>query len=196
MISQIGPLVQAGSALRNAPRLHLAGAMIGAAASGSFLCLAAALMYTALPDGRALGVAIAGMTLALAGAADLEVITVRGIGPSRQTPGNWTCTMGPRGASFGWGVDLGNGITTRLPYYGLIGVLIAAALAAHPWYSMLMLMTYGFARAIAVVSVLAAKVDDTAQVCTILDARSQFLRRSVGVLGVAVGLMIAATSLA
>jgi len=59
-----------------------------------------------------------------------------------------------------------------------------------------MLMTYGFARAIAVVSVLAAKVDDTAQVCTILDARSQFLRRSVGVLGVAVGLMIAATSLA
>lgn len=196
MISQIGPLVQAGSALRNAPQLHVMGAIIGSFASGSFLGFVGAVVFALFPEARAAATVSVGLMISLSSLADLELVGVAPIGTTRQTPGNWTCVLGPRGASFGWGVDLGNGLTTRLPYYALVGLLLAAVLAEHPWQSIMILMAYGVARSVAVLSVMWTRPNHTAEVCTLLDRRSHLLRHSVGFAGLLVGTTIIVSAIA
>ena len=70
---------------------------------------------------------------------DLGLLPVRSLTWVRQTPGDWTCSMGHYPGIFAWGFDLGLGVTTRIPYQTLLVVPLSAFLVGDmgdaPWRS-------------------------------------------------------------
>jgi hypothetical protein len=149
MIGQIGPLVQVGSGTKSAAA-HIAGGVAGGAVAGLILGVAGALASDVLPDisvGAAVMVGALGIWAALA---DLGVVRSMGL-RDRQTPQDWQCVLGRTGAAFGWGVDVGLGVTTRLPYLSLVTLFAIAALSGSILASTSILAAYGLGKTLGVV---------------------------------------------
>jgi len=150
MIGQITPLVQvAGRRIwLTAVVGHIAGATLSAAVLG--LVLGTVGLLCGL-DRWKLPLAVAGGAIFLACAVqdasgwwwELPSLT-------RQTPARLKLSFGPLWGAFAWGVDLGQGWTTRILFPGYYGLLLWIVLSAAPFQGMLVLGAYGLGRALPV----------------------------------------------
>jgi len=69
----------------------------------------------------------------------------------RQTPKWVLCYYGPAWGGFVWGLDLGQGWTTRVEFAGYYGLAAWAVLTASPCYGALVVGAFGLGRALPVV---------------------------------------------
>ena len=139
MVGQIGPLVQVGRK-KTALALHVLGGIAGGLAIGIVLGFLGVLLRAAIGDALdTVFVIVVPAALIYAALVDLGVLPVRSLTWVRQTPGDWTCSMGHYPGIFAWGFDLGLGVTTRIPYQTLLVVPArlrsSSATWARPWRS-------------------------------------------------------------
>ncbi|MEP6909305.1 MAG: hypothetical protein ABI896_02595 [Actinomycetota bacterium] len=181
MVAQIGPLVQVGRE-KTALAFHVLGGLTGGATIGVVLGFAGLLLRAAIGS-RLDTVFVVGITAALlyAASVDLGVLRVRPITSERQTPGSWPCSLGHYPGIFGWGFDLGLGITTRIPYQSLLVLPLAACLSGDLATAVAVMAIYGTARALAVVAAVSASGEDYAATCDAIQSRVLPLKRLVGV---------------
>src|ERR1041384_8464358 len=131
MVGQIGPLVEVGRR-RRAVALPRRGGATGGALIGLVLGFAGLLLRAALGDTLDAVFAVAvPAALAYAASVDLGLLPIRQLTWERQTPGSWPCSLGHYPGIFAWGLDLGLGLTTRLPYPSLLVLPLAALLTGH-----------------------------------------------------------------
>lgn len=193
MIAQIGPLVQAGALVRNPRMLHIAGGVLGGATSGVVLATVGLLIGSVLPVAPNAVVPVLGAALLALSLIDLKLVRVHVPRPSRQTPGSWSCRLGPSGAVFAWGFDLGTSVTTALPYVTLLILPASALLGAGLGPSIVTLSMFGAARAAAVGLAISSDAD-TADVCTRL-AAARWPSQLVGITGAIVGIAFLTSSI-
>ena len=119
------PLGRSGHTLQIGLAMHIAGGATGGLLSGAILGLVAASLGSLLGATRLLDASLimSPVVLIVLGASDLELWDGRLLTGSRQTPGYWSCSFGPAWGLFAWGLDLGNGMTTRIPHQVLLGVV-------------------------------------------------------------------------
>jgi hypothetical protein len=177
MIAQIGPLVQAGG---KTGRLLVAHA-IGGALGGTLLGVTAGIAAVGaqhLGDER-LSVAALSAVLLLVGLADLQLIRIA-LPLTRQTPRGWTCSFGVAPGVFAWGVDLGLGLTTRLPALSFLALPLSAIAVGSFSLAVLILAIYGFARATIVTAAVALSRDRWVVVSATLAVHATLARRATG----------------
>lgn len=170
MIGQIGPSVRAGNI--TSLILNAVGSVAGGVCSGVVLCLiglvAIGLAGTASPRERAI---LVSAVLGAGALVDMGIHSRPRLGPSRQTPVGWACSLGREGAALAWGFDLGLAVTTRLPFFSLVGVCAFAVLSGSTLLSVLALGAYGAGRAASTVAVVVSSADHGAS-CTLLGSRA------------------------
>jgi hypothetical protein len=180
MVGQIGPLVQVGRR-RTALALHLLGGAIGGALIGLVLGFLGLLLRAALGDALDTVFAVAvPAALAYAASVDLGLLRVRQLTWERQTPGSWPCSLGHNPGIFAWGVDLGLGLTTRIPYQSLLVLPLAALLSGNLVAAVAITTVYGASRALAVVLAVSAGGDDFPATCNVIQKRLFSLKSLVG----------------
>lgn len=190
MVAQIGPLVQVGRK-KTALAFHVLGGLAGGATIGVVLGFAGLLLRAAL--GGTLDtvfVIVVPAALIYAASVDLGVLRVRPITWERQTPSSWPCSMGNYPGIFGWGFDLGLGITTRIPYQSLLVIPLAAFLSGNLGAAVAICAVYGVFRAIAVVTAVATAGDDFAAACDAIQSRVLPLKRVVGATALVIAALI------
>ena len=181
MVGQIGPLVQVGMR-RTALALHVLGGVAGGAAIGVLLGFAGLLLRAALGDTLDTVFLVAvPAALVYAASVDLGLLRVPQITSERQTPSSWPCSLGHYPGIFAWGLDLGLGISTRIPYQSLLVVPLAALLVGDLGKAVAITAAYGAARALAVVVAVSTAGDDFAAACDAIQGRLFSLKRAVGV---------------
>jgi hypothetical protein len=169
MIGQIGPLVEAGKVPRKAVFLHVVGGIIGGAATGLVVGTVGLVTTALLPV--TLTAFLLVTALIVFGLADLGVLRLPNLGLARQTPGYWTCTLGPRPALLAWGLDLGSAWSTRLPNRSVAGLLLAAFLLHNPAIGASLLGLYGLGRTSAVAMAILRSPQAAADTCTLLSRK-------------------------
>ena len=180
MVGQIGPLVQVGRR-RTALALHLLGGATGGALIGLVLGFAGLLLRAALGDTLDAVFAVAvPAALAYAASVDLGLLPVRQLTWERQTPGSWPCSLGHYPGIFAWGLDLGLGLTTRIPYQSLLVLPLAALLTGNLAAAVAITTVYGVSRAFAVVAAVSAGGDDFPATCDVIQKRVFSLKSLVG----------------
>ena len=180
MVGQIGPLVQVGRR-RTALALHLLGGATGGALIGLVLGFAGLLLRAALGDTLDTVFAVAvPAALAYAASVDLGLLPVRQLTWERQTPGSWPCSLGHHPGIFAWGLDLGLGLTTRIPYHSLLVLPLAALLAGNLAAAVAITTVYGVSRAFAVVAAVSAGGDDFPATCDVIQKHVFSLKSLVG----------------
>ena len=180
MVGQIGPLVQVGRR-RTALALHLLGGATGGALIGLVLGFAGLLLRAALGDTVDAVFAVAvPAALAYAASVDLGLLPIRQLTWERQTPGSWPCSLGHYPGIFAWGLDLGLGLTTRIPYQSLLVLPLAALLAGNLAAAVAITTVYGVSRAFAVVAAVSAGGDDFPATCDVIQKRVFSLKSLVG----------------
>lgn len=180
MVAQIGPLVQVGRR-RTALAIHVLGGVVGGALAGVLLGFLGLLLRAALGDTLdTVFLIVVPAALAYAAAVDLGILPVPQITSERQTPSSWPCSLGHYPGIFAWGVDLGLGVTTRIPYQSLLVLPLAALLSGNLAASVAIMAAYGFARALAVVVTVEAARGDFTGACDAIQARVVSLKRVVG----------------
>lgn len=181
MVGQIGPLVQVGKK-KTALALHVLGGIAGGAVIGVVLGFGGLLLRAALGDTlNTVFVVVVTAALLYAASVDLGFLRVPPLTWERQTPGSWPCAMGNYPGIFGWGFDLGLGITTRIPYQSLLVLPIAALLSGDLGTAVAITAVYGAARATAVVAAVASTPgEDYAAACDAIQTRIVPLKRLVG----------------
>jgi hypothetical protein len=180
MVAQIGPLVQVGRR-RTALALHLLGGATGGALIGLVLGFAGLLLRAALGDTLDAVFAVAvPAALAYAASVDLGLLPIRQLTWERQTPGSWPCSLGHYPGIFAWGLDLGLGLTTRIPYQSLLVLPLAALLAGNLPTAVAITTVYGVSRAFAVVAAVSAGGDDFPATCDVIQKRVFSLKSLVG----------------
>ena len=181
MVGQIGPLVQVGRR-RTALALHVLGGVAGGAAIGVLLGFAGLLLRAAVGDALDTVFLVAvPAALVYAASVDLGLLPVPQITSERQTPSSWPCSLGHYPGIFAWGLDLGLGISTRIPYQSLLVVPLAALLVGDLGKAVAITAAYGAARALAVVVAVSTAGDDFAAACDAIQGRLFSLKRAVGV---------------
>ena len=194
MIGKIGPLVQGGSEPRRTMALHLLGGALGGATAAVVLLFAGVVLHLILPrpaaDVLALGIPLA---LLVWGAVDLGVLRLPVLTSDRQTPGEWSCTLGPRGAMFSWGFDLGLVVRTRIPYQTVLALVAYPLLSGDVWSSLAVLGSYGAGKAAAVAAFVLAFPGDFSERCISLEQHESQLGRLVGGSACAIGTFLLAT---
>ena len=190
MVAQIGPLVQVGRK-KTALAFHVLGGLAGGATIGVVLGFAGLLLRAALGDTLdTVFVIVVPAALLYAAAVDLGVLRVRPLTWERQTPGSWPCSMGNYPGIFGWGFDLGLGITTRIPYQSLLVIPLAALLSGNLGWAVAITAVYGTSRALAVVAAVAMAGDDFAAACDAIQSRVMPLKRLVGATALVIAALI------
>jgi hypothetical protein len=146
------PLVQGGrksDQYRLALVAHTVAAAGAGAASGVLLALlGSAVVHDAAADGSAAAVGVVGIALSLA---QLRGGRLRGMQVPRQTSKQWRERLGPVGAPIAWGLDLGSGLTTFVPFGSYWVLPLAAVFRANLGYGALLLGLFGLGRALTVV---------------------------------------------
>src|SRR6266511_5059046 len=179
MVGEIGPLVEVGKR-KTALALHVAGGLAGGAAIGVVLGFAGLLLRAALGGTLDTIFTVAvGAALLYAASIDLGLLPLPHLTWERQTPGAWPCALGHYPGIFGWGFDLGLGISTRIPYQSLLVLPLAALLAGDLATAVAITGTYGAARALAVVATVSAAGEDFAGACDTIQTRVLTLKRVV-----------------
>jgi len=190
MVGQIGPLVQVGRK-KTALAFHVLGGIAGGATIGVVLGFAGLLLRTGLGDTLdTIFLVAVPAALLYAASVDLGFLRVPNITSVRQTPGSWPCSMGHYPGIFGWGFDLGLGITTRIPYQSLLVIPLAALLAGDLTIAVAITTVYGAARALAVVAAVSSAGDDFGAACDAIQERVVPLKRIVGVTALVIAALI------
>jgi hypothetical protein len=180
MVGQIGPLVQVGRR-RTALALHLLGGATGGALIGVVLGFLGLLLRVAAGNTLDTVFAVAvPAALAYTASVDLGLLPVRQLTSERQTPGSWPCSLGHYPGIFAWGLDLGLGLTTRIPYQSLLVLPLAAVLAGNLAVAVAITTVYGASRALAVVIAVSAGGDDFPATCDVIQKRVFSLKSLVG----------------
>ena len=188
MVGQIGPLVQVGRK-KTALALHVLGGLLGGATIGVALGFLGVLLHLALGGTlHTVFAIVVPAALLYAASVDLGIAPLPQITSERQTPGAWPCALGHYPGIFGWGFDLGLGVTTRIPYQSLLVLPLAAMLSGSLAAAVAIMAAYGAFRALAVVTAVLAAGGDFTAVCDVIQTRVVPLKRVVG----AVALVIAA----
>lgn len=146
MISQIGPLVQAGKGYQIV-EAHVLGGALGGLTAGTSFGLLGVLLHEVLAWPRSIVVPVLGLVLLGAFAGDSGLLRPLRIGTKRQTPLSWTCVFGNGLGVFAWGFDLGTGYTTKLTSYATIALPLYAILSANLVWSCLVFTAFGLTRA-------------------------------------------------
>lgn len=185
MIGRIGPLVR-GRQAHTLVFLHVAGGALGGISVGAVLAVLGVVTSITMSNLPWLArLLIAGLLL-FAGLSDLGLLpALQGI--DRQTPGSWTCSLGKAGGVFSWGVDLGLGVSTRLPAQGLLAVLACATLVGDPVLTLGLTFIYGVTRAATVGWAVLRSHGDIGDTCRVYESKGRSLREAVGVVGVVLG---------
>jgi hypothetical protein len=190
MVGQIGPLVQVGRR-RTALALHVLGGATGGALIGILLGFGGLLLRAVLGDTLDTVFAFAvPAALLYAASVDLGLLPVAPVTAERQTPGSWPCSLGHYPGIFGWGFDLGLGITTRIPYQSLLVLPLAALLSGNLPEAVVITTVYGASRALAIVAAISAGGDDFPAACNAIQSRVVSLKSLVGVAALALAVMI------
>ena len=190
MVGQIGPLVQVGRR-RTALALHVLGGATGGALIGILLGFGGLVLRAALGDTLDTVFAVAvPAALLYAASVDLGLLPVSPVTAERQTPGSWPCSLGHYPGIFGWGFDLGLGLTTRIPYQSLLVLPLAALLSGNLPEAVAITTVYGASRALAVVAAISAGGDDFPAACNAIQTRVLSLKVLVGVAGLALAVTI------
>src|SRR5262249_61452840 len=160
MVGQIGPLVQVGRK-KTALALHVLGGVLGGLTIGVLLGFAGVLLRSAIGDALdTVFIVVVPAALVYAALVDLGLLPVKSLTWVRQTPGDWPCSMGHYPGIFAWGVDLGLGVTTRIPYQSLLVIPLSAFLVGDLASAVAITTAYGAARALAVVAAVPAAEND------------------------------------
>jgi hypothetical protein len=190
MVGQIGPLVQVGRR-RTALALHVLGGATGGALIGVMLGFGGLLLRAVFGDTLDTMFAVAvPAALVFAASVDLGLLPVSPVTAERQTPGSWPCSLGHYPGIFGWGFDLGLGITTRIPYQSLLVLPLAALLSGSLPEAVAITTVYGASRALAVVAAISAGGDDFPAACNAIQTRVLSLKVLVGVAALALAVTI------
>jgi hypothetical protein len=190
VVGQIGPLVQVGRK-KTALALHVAGGILGGLTIGILLGFAGVLLRSAIGDALdTVFIVVVPVALVYAASVDLGLLPVRPITWTRQTPGDWPCSMGHYPGIFGWGFDLGLGITTRIPYQTLLVVPLSAFLVGDLATAVAITTAYGAARALAVVAAVSSADDDFPAVCDAIQERVLTLKKLVGATALVIAALI------
>ena len=191
MVGQIGPLVQVGRK-KTALAVHVLGGIAGGATIGLLLGFGGELLRAGL--GGTLDtvfVVVVPAALLYTASVDLGLLKVRHLTWVRQTPGSWPCSMGHYPGIFGWGFDLGLGVTTRIPYQSTLIVPLSAFLCGDLATAVAITTTYGAARALAVVAAVeSVPGDDYGAACDAIQERVVPLKRLVGVTALVIAALI------
>lgn len=193
MIGKIGPLVQGAPNRTPAlAALHILGGALGGATMGVALGFVGVILRATLPGPAAATLAL-GLPLVLlyAGLVDLRLLRFSLPTTGRQTPSEWTCTLGPLGAIFGWGYDLGLGLTTSIYYRATLVLPAYALLAGNLPAAIAPMILFGGARAGAVIIAVAASRGQAAATCDRVTRQADFRRGLVGGLGLSLGIVLA-----
>jgi hypothetical protein len=190
MVGQIGPLVQVGRK-KTALTFHVLGGIAGGATIGVLLGFAGLLLRAAIGGtlDTVFAVAVPAALLYTA-PVDLGLLRMPHLTWVRQTPGSWPCALGHYPGIFGWGFDLGLGVTTRIPYQSLLVVPLAALLAGDLGIAVAITTAYGAARAVAVAATVASAGDDFAAACDAIQARVTPLKKVVGLTALAIAAVV------
>lgn len=153
LVGAMTPLVQGGQTrwrYRAALLAHTLGAVFAGAAVGALLGLVGQRLLgaTGVAGAGAL-VAIVGVTLGLG---EVGLVRLPVIQAPRQTVKQWREVLGAVGAPLAWGLDLGSGLTTYVPYAAYWLVPLAAVARADVLYGALVVGVFGLARALTVVA--------------------------------------------
>ncbi|MGI8549179.1 MAG: hypothetical protein ACR2PL_00055 [Dehalococcoidia bacterium] len=89
---------------------------------------------------------VAACLLAILLANDLGLISIRLPMGHRSVPQTWWANYGPSRGAFSYGLILGTGFSTLVPYAAFYGLAVWAFLTAHIAYGFMLGTTYGFAR--------------------------------------------------
>jgi hypothetical protein len=190
MVGQIGPLVQVGRK-KTALALHVLGGVAGGLAIGIVLGFLGVLLRAAIGDALdTVFVIVVPAALIYAALVDLGILPVRSLTWVRQTPGDWTCSMGHYPGIFAWGFDLGLGVTTRIPYQTLLVVPLSAFLVGDMGTAVAITTAYGAARALAVVAAVTSAKDDFPAVCDAISERVLTLKKLVGASALVIAALI------
>jgi len=190
MVGQIGPLVQVGRK-KTALALHVLGGVAGGLAIGIVLGFLGVLLRAAIGDALdTVFVIVVPTALIYAALVDLGILPVRSLTWVRQTPGDWTCSMGHYPGIFAWGFDLGLGVTTRIPYQTLLVVPLSAFLVGDMGTAVAITTAYGAARALAVVAAVTSAKDDFPAVCDAISERVLTLKKLVGASALVIAALI------
>jgi hypothetical protein len=180
MVAQIGPLVQVGRR-KTALAVHVLGGVVGGALIGLLLGFCGLVLRAVLGDTlETVFLVVVPAALVYAAAVDLGALPVPQITSERQTPSSWPCSLGHYPGIFAWGVDLGLGVTTRIPYQSLLVLPLAAVLTGNLAAAVAIMAAYGAARALAVVIAVEAARGDFTGACDAIQARVVSLKRVVG----------------
>jgi cytochrome c biogenesis protein CcdA len=153
MIGQITPLVQAAGyrVWLQAVAAHAAGALLSAAALG--LLLGTVGGSPRLPRGGvAVALAVGGVFLACA-LKEAEVTSCPLPSLRRQTPKRLLCAFGSIWGPFVWGLDLGQGWTTYVDYYGYYALAVWTFVLGSPLAGVAIMGAYGLGRVLPVLVV-------------------------------------------
>jgi hypothetical protein len=176
---------------RTALALHVLGGAAGGALMGVLLGFGGLLLRAALGDTLDTVFAVAvPVALVYAASVDLGLLRVRALTSERQTPGSWPCSLGQYPGIFGWGFDLGLGLTTRIPYQSLLVLPLAALLAGGLRLAVAITTVYGASRALAVVAAVSAGGNDFPAACSAIQARVLSLKAVVGLAALALAAAI------
>ncbi len=190
MVGEIGPLVEVGKR-KTALALHVAGGLAGGAAIGVVLGFAGLLLRAALGGTLDTIFTVAvGAALLYAASIDLGLLPLPHLTWERQTPGAWPCALGHYPGIFGWGFDLGLGISTRIPYQSLLVLPLAALLAGDLATAVAITAVYGASRALAVVAAVSAADHNYAAACDAIQTRVVPLKRLVGATALVIAALI------
>jgi len=190
MVAQIGPLVQVGRK-KTALALHVLGGIVGGLTIGVLLGFAGMLLRAAIGDALdTVFLIVVPAALVYAASVDLGLLHVRPLTRVRQTPGDWPCSMGHYPGIFAWGVDLGLGVTTRIPYQSLLVIPLSAFLVGDLASAVAITTAYGAARALAVVAAVTSANDDFPAVCDAIQDRVPALKRLVGATALVIAALI------
>lgn len=103
--------------------LHVLGGTLGGLMSGIALGVLGIATRFLTPRFSSLSGLLVSLALVVAGLFDMGLLHDYTNRLTRQTPGSWICSLGPKGALFSWAFDVGTGVTTRLPLTG-VGALL------------------------------------------------------------------------
>jgi hypothetical protein len=195
MIGQISPLVKVGTISMPRLAMHVAGGALGGLVSGLLLgFVGQALVFVLGPQPISAAAGLAPLVLMVLGASDLGLGALPRPTGSRQTPGYWSCSFGPSWGLFAWGVDLGNGLTTKVPHQVLLGLMVIATLSGHLLVAVMVMSAYGLARACAIaMAVLTSRATDVGEISSRINVRELTINNIVGASALALGVTMAIT---
>src|SRR5579883_1597760 len=146
MIGQITPLVQVAGkrAWFAAAAAHIIGAALSAALLG--FCLGLAGLVLALGRLGAVANLIAALVFFACALRDAALLKWWMPTLTRQTPKSARCVFGTTWSALVWGVDLGQGWSTRIVFSGYYALIVWALLTAQPFLGAAVLGAFGCAR--------------------------------------------------